>query len=222
MLQLKPMEESFYKISKHLTREIISNILICEGKRDSEIIKGVIHKISKETKRNLAITDCGGERVIPEITKYIITLGLVSKRLKTFSIIIDADEYTPKDRAMSIANSLRSRTRWNIKMFQVDADIFKLEIQDLKTQVFVKVAGNNLWYAKHTIDDYIVCLLMFEGEISEEKAKEYKSAKECVNEFIEAKNITVRDIIENAREENVQRAFKNIINYLSIIGVWER
>jgi len=96
MLQLKPMEESFYRISKYLTGETIDRILICEGKRDSEVIKGVIRKIFKETKGNIAITDCGGEKVIPEITKYIVTLSSVSKKPKIICFI-DTDEIVPQN-----------------------------------------------------------------------------------------------------------------------------
>jgi len=217
ILQLKPKENAFYKMARNVIGRKLDVIFVCEGKRDSEVLKGLISKISIE--RNLAVTDCEGKDAISEVTMYIATLASVSRTLKAVSIIIDADEYAPVDRARSILNSLRSRIR-DVELIEIDGDIFEIRSQAFKVRIFAKVVGDfDLPYERHMIDDYVLRLLLLERLIKEEEIKKYNSAKEFVNEFIESSGTTIKELILNAQPENVQNAFGNLIKYLKIVGI---
>ena len=63
---------------------------------------------------------------------------------------------------------------------------------------------------------YIVKLLILENEIQDADLKKYYNAKELVNDFLENNNVSTKDLILQAEEENVQKAFENIIRYLNI------
>jgi len=218
ILQLKPKENAFYEMARRI-RNKIDIIFVCEGKRDTEVLKGVLSKVFRTTDKNLAVTDCEGKDSVKEIAKDIIALSSVSKHLKTVSIIIDADDNTPVKRAESLSNSIRATTRFtDVEIFEISEDIFELQSQEFRVKVFVKVVGDfDLPYKRHTIDDYILRLLMLEELINEGEIEGYNTAKECINEFIESKKITVKELILNAQRENVKKAFENVIKYLETV-----
>jgi len=214
ILQLKPKEDAFLKVARNITKRKLDIIFVCEGKRDSEVLKGLISKIFGVVGKNLAVTDCEGKDSISEIALDIATLAQLSRTLKRVAILIDADEHDPKARASSLCNSLRAKIG-EIKLIELGTGFFKIELKKFEIEVFLKVAGDlSLHYKKHTIDDYIVRLLILENEIQEEDASRYTTAKECVNEFLETKSTTVKNLILNAQMESVQKAFEDVINYL--------
>jgi len=219
VLQLKPKESSFFQMAKNVTGRRLDIIFVCEGKRDSEVLKGVIGKIFESTK-NMAVTDCEGKDAVTEVAKDIAALASVSRTLKTLPIVIDADNYSPVERARAIANSLQARANIDIEMTEVCEDIFELQLQGFSVKVFVKVAGDfSLPYKKHAIDDHVLRLLLLENLVEMEKIKKYDTAKECVDEFIESSSTTVKELILNAQLENVQDAFENLIKYLKTVGI---
>ncbi|RLI82777.1 hypothetical protein DRP04_03190 [Archaeoglobales archaeon] len=221
ILQLKPKENAFYKMARNVIRRKLDAIFVCEGRRDSEVLKGLISKI-RIVESNLAVTDCEGKDAISEVTMYIATLASVSRTLKAVSIIIDADEYAPADRARSILNSLRSRIS-DVELIEIDRDIFEIRSQAFKVRIFAKVVGDfGLPYERHMIDDYVLRLLLLEELIEEEETRRYNSAKEFVNEFIESSSTTIKELILNAQPESVQNAFGNLIKYLKIVGIRAR
>ncbi len=216
ILQLKPKEASFLEMARNLTRRRLDIIFICEGKRDVEVLKGVIEKIFDDLPSNIAVTDCEGKDTISEVTLYTATLAEVSRKLRVISILIDADDKSKLEKANSIVNSLRARVE-NISIKEIEEDIFKIQSR-FNVKILVKVAGDfSLPYEKHTIDDYIVKLLILENEIQDADLKKYYNAKELVNDFLENNNnVSTKDLILQAEEENVQKAFENIIRYLNI------
>lgn len=214
ILQLKPKENSFYKMARDVTGRL-EVIFLCEGKRDSEVLKSVASKVFNPQK-GLAVTDCEGKDAITEIAVYIATLATVSRTLRDVPIIIDADKQKPKDRAESICNSLRARVG-GVELVKISGDVFEIR-SGFKVRILVKVVGDlSLPYEKHTIDDHVLRLLMLENLIDEGETKKYDSAKECVDEFIESNNTSVKEIILKAQPENVQKALRNLVKYLETI-----
>ena len=220
LLQLKPKENAFYEMAKSIKGKL-DIIFVCEGKRDAEILKGVLSKVFGTTDKNLAVTDCEGKDSVKEIAKDIIALSSVSKHLKAVPIIIDADDDTPAKRAESLSNSIRTTTRFtDVDIFEISRDIFELRSREFRVKAFVKVIGDfSLPYERHTIDDYVLRLLTLEGLVDERKIEGYNTAKDCINEFIESKGTTVKELILSAQPENVQKAFENIVKYLETVGI---
>lgn len=218
ILQLKPKENAFYEMSRSVKGKL-DIVFVCEGKRDAEVLKGVVSKIFGIPKRNLAVTDCEGKDSVKEIAKDIIALSSVSKHLRAVPIIIDADDDTPTKRVESISNSIRATTRFtDVKVVEINKDIFELRSQEFKVKVLVKVMGDfDLPYERHTLDDHILRLLTLEGLVDEGKFKDYNTAKECVDEFIESESTTVKELILNAQPENVRKAFENLVKYLEVV-----
>lgn len=218
ILQLKPKENAFYNMARNVTGRRLDMIFVCEGKRDSEVLKGVINKVFG-IQRGLAVTDCEGKDAISEVTMYIATLAFVSRSLRAVPIVIDADEHTPADRARSISDSLRARIN-DVEMIEVEDDIFEIRSRKFRVKIFVKVVGDfNLPYKKHMIDDHVLRLLVLENLVEKEEIGRCNTAKECVDEFIESNSTTVKELILNAQLENVQKAFENLIKYLETVGI---
>ena len=216
ILQLKPKDNAFLKMARDITGRL-DIIFVCEGKRDVEVLKGVIGKIFGELMCNLAVTDCEGKDAISEATLYTATLATVSRRLKVIAILIDADEYKPEHRANSITNSLRARLE-DVHTIKISDDVFEIRSQRLNVKIFVKVVGDLLLpFEKHTIDDYITRLLILENEIEESEITVFRSSKEIVDEFLRHNNVSVKELILNAEEKNVQNAFENIVNYVRLV-----
>ena len=95
ILQLKPKENAFYEMSRSVKGKL-DIVFVCEGKRDTEVLKGVVNKVLGTPEKNLAVTDCEGKDPVKEIAKDIIALSSVSKHLRAVPIIIDADDDTRK------------------------------------------------------------------------------------------------------------------------------
>lgn len=108
-----------------------------------------------------------------------------------------------------------------MEVVEIDEDIFELRSQEFKVKVLVKVVGDfDLPYERHMVDDHILRLLMLEGLIDEGKIEDYSTAKECVDEFIESNDVSIKELILNAKPENVQEAFENIVKYLKTVDIW--
>jgi len=220
VLRLKPKESSFYQMARNITRRKLDAIFVCEGKRDSEVLKGIMGRIFEDKERNLAVTDCEGKDAVTEIAKDIAALASVSRTLRAVPIVIDADEHSFAERARSISDSLRAIAGIDLEMTKVDMDIFEPRSQSLRIKVFVKVVGDpNLPYKRHTIDDHIVRLLLLENLVEKEKIEKYDIAKECIDEFIGLKNTAVKELILSSQPENVQKAFENLVKYLKVVGL---
>ena len=134
------------------------------------------------------------------------------------AIIIDADEHKPENLARSICGSLKAKTGTSdIKLIKIDKDIFEHR-SVFRVNILVKVVGDyNLPYEKHTIDDYVLRLLMLENIIDGGKIKKYSSGKECVDEFTRLNNTSVRKLILEAQLKNIQEAFENLVKYLKTV-----
>nr|MDO8062819.1 hypothetical protein [Candidatus Freyrarchaeum guaymaensis] len=139
VLQLKPKENSFFKMSRNVTK--LDVIFICEGKRDSEVLKGVIYKCFEGAGRGLAVTDCEGRDAVTEVARYIVALSSVSRTLRAVAIVIDADEYSPVKRVRTIVDSLRS---FGIEVGVTEAGegAFRFQSENIRVEVFVKVVSD--------------------------------------------------------------------------------
>ena len=105
MIQLKPYEQSFLVIARNLTKKF-DCIILCEGKRDAEIIKILNNKLALQLGDNIAITHAEGIRNLLDLAKYIGVLARLSRKLKLLGILLDLDTKKPDERFHSIKDSL--------------------------------------------------------------------------------------------------------------------
>ena len=113
ILQLKPHQESFYKVVHDKIRSLDA-IVLCEGATDTEAAKKILQKM-KETQPKTAVqqviafTDAGGKENIPLLADALLALLKLSRKLRTIAVIMDAEESTAEQRAKSFTDSLLSR-----------------------------------------------------------------------------------------------------------------
>ena len=216
IVQLKPKENSFYELSK-IVKKGIDAIILCEGKRDVNVLKGILLKFFEDLDKVVAIADCESKDSVMDFAKDVVVLSSMSRRLKTIAVVIDADEYTPEKRAESVKNSMQSITGSPVELAEINEsdDMFELKSQKFNTKAFVKIADDfSLPYEKHTIDDLVLQLLFLEGKADKNSMDAFRTAKEFVNEVVECDRISIKELILNSKSENVERSFHNIIDYL--------
>lgn len=211
MFQLKPLEESFFRII-HNRMPKFSALILCEGKSDAEIIKAVARKQDIEL-INVAITDCGGVENIPEIASAIASLARLSRRLELLATVIDLDDKTCSERFQSLVNSLNARDTQVKNVKEVERNIYNARLEASRELDFkaVFVGVEELPTKKHEIEDHMLKLQMLEGKISKDDVR-VSRAKELVRSEETLK------IIEEASKENVEEAFKPIVRLLRLLG----
>jgi len=126
IIPLKPKENSFYELSKTVKKGIDA-IILCEGKRDADVLEGILHKFFESLDRVVAIANCESKDSVMDFAKDVVALSSISRRLKTIAVVIDADEYTPKERAEAVKNSMQSITGSPVELIKIDSDIFELK-----------------------------------------------------------------------------------------------
>ena len=211
LTQLKPHKQVFYQMCKNLEGRF-RTLILCEGKRDTEVLKGIITRLEIPPTGNIGVTDCGGSPAIRDIARYTETLARLSRKLETMVVMIDADEHTFKEKVQSFVESLMAH---NISIEGTDEIAESLyNVRTERLNILVQMAGmQELPFPKHTIDDHITQLLLLEGRISQDQLQTATSTKEIIDEQTE----NARTIIENSQRELVEQAFGSIIGMLKML-----
>jgi len=211
LIQLKPKEQAFYDMARNLTRKF-RVIVLCEGEKDAEILKVIIAKIGMPLSGNIGITDCGGDPSIRDVAVYAATLAKLSRRLQTIVVMVDANRHASAARAKSVIDSLNALGIDIMETQEVEESLYKAKTERL--DILVQIVGiKELPFKKHTIEDHVIQLLILEGKIKKEQIEKTVEAKEILDEQKEK----IRSIIENSKKENVEQAFKNIIELLRVL-----
>lgn len=212
LIQLKPQEQFWLQMCKNLTRRFRVMIL-CEGKRDAEVLKALVGKLEIPLRGNIGITDCGGIPAIKDVAIFVATLARLSRKLAKIAVIVDADTHTFDQKAGSIIDSLKANKIDIKETRQVAESLHNAKTE--KLDILIQIAGiKDLPFQKHTIDDYIVQLLLLEGKIEDKEIKKAREAKEIVDEQEE----DAKTIIENTEREKVEQAFRNIMDLLKVVA----
>jgi 5S rRNA maturation endonuclease (ribonuclease M5) len=205
LLQLKPKEQAFYQMARDLTKKL-KNIILCEGKDDVETLKALISALNI-TCRNVGITDCEGISSLEEIAVYVATLARLSRNLEKIALVVDMDDKTARQRIQSLLNSLKAREVGVEEIQAISESLCKIKAG--KLEVIVKAVGNvELPFQRHTMEDYLVKLLLLNGRIQNQQLMNVEEAKEIIEQ-------EAHTIIRNSPIENVKLAYKNIIEFLN-------
>lgn len=209
IIQLKPKEQTFYQMARNLTKKL-KIIMLCEGKEDVETFKALITKI-KIPCRNVGITDCEGISTLKEIAAYIATLARIARKLEKIALVVDADEQPVEQRVKSLLKSLQARGL-NIKeTLPISESLYKIKIDS--NNLVLKIAGNlELPFQRHTMEDYLVKLLLLNGSINNQQLGKTRDAKTVLAEQERA-----HVIIESSLKENIEQAYGNIIEFLKVV-----
>jgi hypothetical protein len=211
LIQLKPREQAFYQMAKDLTRKF-GAIILCEGRKDAEILKALIAKTEISLRGNIGVTDCGGMPAIQDVAAFTATLARLSRRLAIIAIIVDADEHTFNQRAQSVINSLRANRIDIRETHKVAESLYNAKTK--KLDVLVQIAGiKGLPFQKHTIEDHVIQLLLLERKMKKQEIKEAKEAKEIITK----QKMNPKTIIQNSEEQKVEQAFRSIIKLLKAL-----
>jgi len=206
-IQLKPAERSFIELARNLTRRL-SEIILCEGATDAEILKLVAGKPDK----NVGVTDCGGVRQLYEVGRYIAALARCSRRLETIGVIVDADKYTYVERANSLINSLKAHELQVSRLEEVSEGLYETLIE--QRRLLICIAGlSDIPVKAHSIEDHLVKALILEGRISIEDARGKPSSKDLLNTL----NTSVVDELKalmKRRTRVIDEAFRRLINFV--------
>ena len=218
MLQLKA-SDSFIQIVKRV--KVVRAIVLCEGKRDVEVLKVIAKRLGfLDMLRDVAVTDSEGidtlrGTVLPSILS--LMLGKVIK-VKPLALIVDANKLAAEERLQAVINSLKSRgyeihscekicdNVWSIRTtiaIEREPEAFAIEI------VPVIIAINGIFQHPfenlevHELEDHIAYLKFLTSRLGEEEIMRVKRASQLVTD-------DDLNLIENADEENIRKAFRHI------------
>ncbi|MCD6368809.1 MAG: hypothetical protein J7L38_03320, partial [Thermoproteales archaeon] len=103
MLQLKPLEESFFKfIHKGLKR--LDAVILCEGKDEAKAFKAVARRLGFETPGCIGVTDAEGIKNVPKLIGSIILLMRVARKIKGLAVLVDMEELDPRERVKRLTD----------------------------------------------------------------------------------------------------------------------
>ena len=205
--QLKPYQEAFLKFATDIRRNFDA-IILCEGRTDAEIIKAIIKKIGLTISRRIAVTDCEGIEQLKTTAKYIAVLTRNTRKLKKLAVIVDQDIYKPRERAQSLIDALRSENIETSTLEKIDTQLFKATINN-KTLIIAVAGDPELPFKTHTIEDHIAKAKIYERKLSTEDVTRYDKAKDVVKDPVKQ--------IEEIKPENIEKAFKTIIELIKTV-----
>lgn len=208
-VQLKPLENSFYTIASGIIRRFYA-LILCEGRSDSEIVKAVARKLELMPNRSVGITDCGGKDSLKNIASYAAILAEYSRKLNMIGVIIDADKYSPNERAHSFFNSIKAHLGVTSDISKIADAVYTFNVERL--QFVIHIAGDvDLPFTKHEIEDYVVRLIIRIG-----KADRNSITGVRAKAFLECLDIDFLSLIEESTRDDVEDAFSYLINFLRI------
>ena len=212
LFQLKPIEQSFFRVCRDLTKKFRA-IILCEGDKDATTLKSLIAKMNVQITGNIGITDCGGFPTIREIAAYVASLARLSRKLAKIALIVDANEESLDQRFRSIVDSLRANGV-NVQSTQTIAEsIYMAKTESL--DILIKIAGIvNLSLQSHAMEDYAIQLLIIGDEVEERQLNSFRTAKDFLNQI----DREPEEIIRQSQDERVEQAYENIIELLHLIS----
>ena len=212
LIQLKPLEESFYimvfdKLAK------LDSIVLCEGKTEVETVKHVVEKLGFKVDLNVGLADYEGIRVVPRIVQAIAALAKIARKIRSIGVLVDSEKQTYYERVNSVIDSLRAK---NINVEKPtplggSRQVFKtnLRINEKTIALIVAVSGvENYPFKKHTIENHALELMILENKLKPEKLNVLKEAKDLVNRE------KILEIISGSSKENIEKAFDYIVKML--------
>ena len=198
MLQLKPYEESFYGIIYGRLKRL-DVVILCEGKRDAEILKAVAEKTGLKTKLTVGVTDCEGVSKVYDMLAVLSLIVVMVRKVKRIGVLIDSNKMKVEERVRSIADSLASKGVKVSDPIKVCDQTYQMSASrgDLGVEVYVSVSGlEEPPSCRHEIEDHVNRLVQLEG-VEKEGASD------------------VRALIKNSDVRNVEAAFNHIVCLLS-------
>jgi hypothetical protein len=222
ILQLKPHQESFYKVVHDKIRGLDA-IVLCEGATDAEVAKKILQKMEETlpkaaVRQVIAFTDAGGKENIPLLTNALLALLKLSRKLRTIAVVVDAEESTAERRAKSLIDSLLSR-KGDLRL-----QLAELQRDSACSQVFtsnIRVNGRNLKlvlvingdfslpFTRHTLEDH--CLKLVGTPLPRELQTAAQSAKQLLD------IATCLDRVGRADLETACKAFAHICRALELL-----
>lgn len=217
LIQLKPLQESFYTFVFQRLRKLEA-VILCEGVTEVEIVKEIVRKLGIELGVAMGVTDCEGIDNVPRVVIAIVTLTKLARKLRKIGVIVDAEDLDLESRARNIVNSLRARGLSADELRQVGrcSQVYVTRVGVDRNRLMLAIAINgdfSLPLKKHAIEDHAVKLLLLEGRIDMKVVSMCEDAKQIIR--------SRREIIELVRQssrENVENAFTHIHRLLSLIS----
>uniref|UniRef100_A0A7C1GA58 Uncharacterized protein n=1 Tax=Thermofilum adornatum TaxID=1365176 RepID=A0A7C1GA58_9CREN len=219
ILQLKPHQESFYKVI-HDKIKGLDAIVLCEGASDTEVAKKILRKIEKKLPKTdkqpvIAFTDAEGKENIPLLASALLLLSKLSRKLKAIVVIIDADEDTAEKRTRSLVDSILSRKGdlqlklSGTKRDNTSSQVFmsNIHVNGRKIRLIIAVNGDpGLCLTKHTLEDHCINLM----ELSVPKGA--TNAKQIVNDIA-----LCLDKIDKTDPQTICKSFTHICRALELL-----
>jgi len=198
ILQLKPREESFYKILFEKLKKI-DIIVLGEGQSDVEVSKAVFNKLIGASNRFvIGFTDCEGFENVEYMAKIIARLVGLLRKLKGMIIVVDADEYTAEARVKGIVDSLKSIGIVIGDVKTHSEQVFETEVRSNNRILKLIIAVNGdftIPTRKHVLEDHCAKLMKIPIQSNIDSTKEVvKDITECVKSI----NTMPEDLVKNA------------------------
>jgi hypothetical protein len=209
ILQLKPREESFYRILFEKLMKIDITVL-GEGQSDVEVSKAVFNKLIGASNRFvIGFTDCEGFRNVEYMAKVIARLVGLLRKLKGMIIIVDADEYTTEARVKGIVDSLKSIGIVIEDVKTHSEQVFETEIHsnDRILKLIIAVNGDfTISTRKHALEDHCIKLMKIPIQSNIDSTKQVvKDITECVKS------------IDTMPEDLVKNTFKHLYTAFQLL-----
>jgi hypothetical protein len=222
ILQLKPHQESFYRVVHDKIRGLDA-IVLCEGASDAEVAKKIFRKMKEarpETaeRQVIAFTDAGGKENIPLLADALLALLKLSRRLRAIAVIMDAEESTAEGRARSFIDGLLSRRgdlQLQLAVLQKDStcdQVFtsNIRVNGRNLKLVLAINGDfSLPFSRHTLEDH--CIKLAGTPLPREPQTAAQSAKQLLD------IATCLDEIDKADLETACKAFAHICRALELL-----
>ena len=202
--------EEFIRMARDMVNFEVS--VLCEGTDDINVLTTLIEKMGIQISKNVRLNDCGGTSELQKLASIVATLARLSKRLERIVLIVDADTYTPRERADSLRQSLNSHEVDTKEPVAVSGSIYRAESERL--DFLIKITGKmDISFPRHEMEDYAVHLLIVREEVRESELSEFQKS----SDFLEHYGKKADTIIRESQEVDVKRTYENVINLLTML-----
>lgn len=204
--QLKPSENLLYGAVRRFHA-----IILCEGKRDVDVLKAVIRKLNLPFQKNVGITDCGGLVKLKDTASIMAALARISRKLEVVGVLVDANKSSPPKRVEALINSLRAKTGGVGDVSEVEDGIFVVNVGRLKFIIYI-LGDERLPFQKHEMEDYLVDLMIENGQIDSREI-----AGVSAKSFLEERDVDSLDLVESSGADAVKKAFIWLVKFLRVL-----
>jgi hypothetical protein len=190
----------------------VKAIILCEGIDDIDTIEAVVNKMGIPIIDNVALSECGGDCKLMELSSIVATLATLSRKIETIVLVLDADTYSIPQRTNSLVQSLRAHLVDVGEPEPVYGSIYKTN--NVRLRFLIKIVGKlDLSLESHEMEDYSIHLLLQRDLIQNSDLANYQKS----SDFLEQNRKKAVEIINESSIEEVKQSFDNIIKLVELL-----